>query len=507
MLKALVVVVYVAVMLVVGYICMRRTRTVGDFFLGNRSLGPWLSAFAYGTTYFSAVIFIGYAGKLGWGFGLHTMWIVVGNALVGSLLAWQVLGPRTRNMTGRLNTMTMPDFLAIRYESKLLKIFAALVVFVFLVPYSASIYKGLSELFAKNFDIRYEYALAFLALLTGVYIMMGGYLALAWTDFIRGIIELFGVIVMVVYLANKVGGFSHATAELMNPAYAPGLAKSMPIPGWAGMVIPGWLTFASLVLITSFGPWGLPQMVQKFYSIKSELEIRSATIICTIFALVMAFGAYYSGALTHLYYASGLPVEVMPVGGKPDFDKLMPFFLTTETPAVVSMILLLLVFSASMSSLSSLVLVSSSAIAMDLFAGILRPNASKNSVLLLMRVLCLVFVGVSLFIALMKPLFIVELMVISWGALAGAFIAPYMYGLFWRGATKAGAIVAMFSGVGLAAGLYIKLGEGGIPVSAAVAMIAPSILLPIVSSFTRKPAPALIAQAFGDAPAMTQPAP
>lgn len=492
MLKLIVVGIYVVVMLLVGYWCMRRTRTVSDFFLGDRALGPWLSAFAYGTTYFSAVLFIGYAGKLGWGFGLHTMWIVFGNAIVGSMLAWMILGARTRTMTGRLNAMTMPEFLATRFQSPFMKLVAALVIFVFLVPYSASVYMGLSYLFQLNMNIKYEYALGFMAALTGIYLIMGGYLALAITDFIRGILELGGVIILVVFLANKQGGFVHATQQLMDPAFAPGL-KAPPIPFIGSFSIPGWLTFASLVFLTSFGPWGLPQMVQKFYSIKSKSDIRRAMVVCTIFSLLIAFGAYYTGALTHLFYPK-LPMD------KSQIDQLMPVFLTKETPTSVSLVLLLLVFSASMSSLSSLVLVSSSALAMDLYAGLINPKAERQKIVTLMRVLCGVFVAISLVIALRKPTYILNLMAISWGVLAGCFLGPYLYGLFWKGTTKAGAIAGMLSGLFISVALYWRLGDAGIPFSGAVAMIVPMFVVPVVSLVTPKLDPALIARAFEDEP-------
>ena len=477
---------YVVVMLGIGYWAMKRTKNIGDFFLGGRQIGPWMSAFAYGTTYFSAVLFIGYAGKLGWGFGLHTMWIVLGNAIVGSLIAWWVLGKRTRIMTAKLNSMTMPDFLASRYNCQLLKTVSALIIFVFLVPYSASVYTGLSYLIGVNFNVSYEFALAFLAVLTGVYIMMGGYLALTITDFIRGIIELFGVLVMVIFLADKVGGFSHATTTLMKPEYAPALKAT--IGGF-----PGWVTLASLVIITSFGPWGLPQMVQKFYSIKSELHIKSAMIVCTIFALLMAFGAYYTGALTHLFY------QVPP---SENIDELMPIFLTQKVPELISLVILFLVFSASMSSLSSLVLVSSSAIAMDLYGGVIKPNAPKQTVMTLMRVLCGVFVIASLFIALEKPTIIVNLMVISWGVLAGAFAAPYVYGLFWRRANAAGAIAGLFTGLLIAVGLFISRGKDFIPIAGAIAIIVPFIVVPIVSLITKPMSKELIARAFDKADAV-----
>ncbi|MEN6372035.1 MAG: sodium/solute symporter [Armatimonadota bacterium] len=485
-----IIVLYVLVMMGIGYWSMKRTKSVGDFFLGNRSIGPWMSAFAYGTTYFSAVLFIGYAGNLGWGFGIHTMWIVVGNAIVGCLLAWRILGSRTRTMTARLNCMTMPDFLAVRFNNKSLRIISATIVFVFLVPYSASVYTGLSYLVGTYFNIPYQYALGFMALLTGVYLMMGGYIALTITDFIRGIIELFGVLIMVYFLASQVGGFGQATHNLLKPVNAPGLF----MPAKPGCP-PGWITLWSLVIVTSFGPWGLPQMVQKFYSIKSKAYIKSTMIVCTIFSLLMAFGAYYSGAMTHLFAVKD--PAIMGVA-KTNIDNLMPTLLARHTPAAISIVIIVLVFSASMSSLSSIVLVSSSAIVMDLYAGAIKPNASKNNIMALMRVLCGVFVAASLLIALKRPMFIVDLMALAWGALAGSFAAPYVYGLFWRKTTSAGAVAGMCVGLGLVVVFYICKGQPWIPASGALAVLVPFIVVPVVSLFTKQLPKDVIARAFSD---------
>lgn len=500
---------YVIVMLVIGYWAMKKTHTVGDFFLGGRSIGPWMSAFAYGTTYFSAVLFIGYAGKLGWGFGIHALWIAIGNAIIGTLLAWWILAARTRAMTARLGAMTMPDFLSSRYNCKSLKVAGALIVFVFLVPYSASVYQGLSYLVEAYTNVPYGYVLGFLAALTGVYIIMGGYFALTVTDLIRGIIELVGVCVMVLFLADKVGGFGHASSQLLsNPAFSPALHPK-PLPPGAlvppGIPIPGWLMLLSLVLLTSFGPWGLPQMVQKFYSIKGKEYIKSTIIVCTIFSLLMAFGAYYTGALTHIFAATDsrlLEVIKSPTLG---IDALMPKFITWHTPPSISLVILLLVFSASMSSLSSLVLVSSSAIAMDLYQGILKPDASKRSVMTLMRVLCGVFVAVSVLIALGKITFIVNLMALSWGVLAGCFAAPFFYGLFWRRTTTAGAIAGIVGSLAVNLALCWVLGDPGIsakdpaiPVAGAAAIIVPFIIVPLVSLVTKPLPKELIAKAFTD---------
>ena len=483
-----IVVLYVLVMLAVGYWCMRRTKDVGDFFLGGRTLGPWMSAFAYGTTYFSAVLFIGYAGKLGWAYGIHTMWIVLGNTLVGTLLAWKILAGRTRDMTSRLNAITMPEFLRARYAGKGLQPVAALVVFVFLVPYSASVLMGLSYLFEMTLHISYESALYFLTALTAVYLVMGGYFAVAVSDFIRGIVEFAGVLIMVYLLAHR--------PEIG----APGLAgvKQLGAGSWLAVTAPGWLTLLALVMITSFGPWALPQMVQKFYSIRSKADVTRAMTIASVFAVFLAFGAYFSGALTHLYYGPKLPAELIGAKG-PIWDKIMPHFITTSgLPVALVMIIVLMVFSASMSSLSSLVLVSSSAIAIDLYGALVDRHAHPKRTMALMRIMCAVFVGGSLFIALKKPTFIVNLMIMSWGTLLGVFLAPYVYGLFWKRTTKAGVYAGIFVGLASAVTLFSKWGQDGVPLAGAVTMLLPLVVVPAVSLMTAPPDKELLAKAFGE---------
>ena len=506
------VVFYVLVMIAVGYWCMKRTRDVGDFFLGGRTLGPWMSAFAYGTTYFSAVLFIGYAGKLGWGFGIYTMWIVLGNTLVGTLLAWLVLAARTREMTTRLNAITMPEFLRARYGCNGLQVISALVVFVFLVPYSASVLMGLSYLFEMTLHISYEHALYFLTALTAVYLVMGGYFAVAISDFIRGIIEFAGVMIMVYLLAHRpeTGGFINATSKLLaDPSAAPGLAavKLLGAGSWLAVSAPGWLTLLALVMITSFGPWALPQMVQKFYSIRSKADVTRAMTIASVFALFMAFGAYYSGALTHLFYGAKLPAELVGPKG-PIWDKIMPHFITTAgLPGSLVLIIVLMVFSASMSSLSSLVLVSSSAIAIDLYGAFVNRHANPKQTMGLLRVLCAVFVGCSLFIALKKPTVIVNLMIMSWGTLLGVFLAPYIFGLFWKRTTKAGVYAGILSGLASAFTLFSTWGQDGVPLAGAVTMLLPLIVVPVVSLMTKPPEQELLAKAFGDPVSVANPGP
>ncbi len=474
--------VYIAAMILIGVWGMRRTKTLNDFFLGGRSIGPWMSAFAYGTTYFSAVLFIGFAGKLGWGFGLPVMWIAVGNAAVGALLAWLVLGRRTRRMTQNLDAMTMPEFFQERFGARYVKMLAATIIFVFLIPYSASVFTGLAYLFKINFNISYDLALVVMIAITGVYLVLGGYFAVTLTDFIQGLIMIVGSILMIGIMTDKAGGIGTAiqTIQTQYAAHVPAAKQ------------PGALLLGALVFMTSFGVWGMPQMVQKFYSIKDERMIMRAAIVTTVFAVIITFAAYFNGALAHVFLDS----PIMGDDGKPAFDQMIPQLLKSHLPPVLMAVILLLVLSASMSTLSSLVLVSSSAIAIDLYKGHINPGVSKEGSLLLMRVLSALFILLSYFIAKYKLAIIVTLMSISWGAVAGAFMAPFLFGLYWRRTTLAGIYAGMLTGLATAIGLFFWLGAAKAPIGAAAAMLVPFAVVPLVSLFTAPPSTQLLDKAF-----------
>jgi len=471
--KVVIVALYVMVMVFIGYLGMRKTKSLADFFLGGRTLGPWLSAFTYGTSYFSAVLFIGFAGSIGWGFGYSGLWIALGNTLVGTLLAWWVLARRTHAMTVHLNALTMPEFFEARYQSPFLKVFSALVIFVFLVPYSASVYKGLSHLFEVNLGIPYGYALTFMAALTAVYLIMGGYHAIAMTDVVQGSVMVVGVIVMVAFIIARAGGFGAATERLgeIHPALTSAVGP------------PGIIPLLSLVVLTSLGPWGLPQMIQKFYSIRGREMIRKAILVSTVFSIIIAGGAYYSGALTRVFCSPELTPDLFTAEGKPMVDKLMPYLITYAVPGALGVIILLLVLSASMSTLSSLVLVSSSAIAVDLVGHVGRGRMDQSRITALMRLLCALFVVVSVYIALRQPAIIVTLMSISWGTIAGCFLAPFLYGLYWKGTTKGGAIGGAFSGLLISIGL-LWFWKFDATLAGSIAMVAPLAVVPLISGVT-----------------------
>jgi SSS family solute:Na+ symporter len=472
---------FLVAMVIIGIWGMRKTSTLGDFFLGGRTVGPWISAFAYGTSYFSAVLFIGFAGKLGWVFGLQALWIGLGNAVFGSLLAWLVLGRRTRIMTQNLDVMTMPEFLLERFGGRYIKILAAVIIFMFLLPYSASVFKGLGHLFEATFHISYDLALLIMIGITGVYLVLGGYFAITLTDFIQGIIMLAGSLTMVAMLAGKNGGIGGSIARVMEkyPLHVP--------PGKE----PPLLLLAALVFMTSFGTWGLPQMVQKFYAVKSEGVIKKAALVTSVFALVIGLSAYFTGSLSHLFYDA-----VPMVNGKPAFDRLIPDLLTRHLPEPLMAVILLLILSASMSTLSSLVLVSSSAIAIDLYKGHVNPQVSKENSLYMMRFLSALFIIISYFIARYDFAIIITLMSLSWGAVAGSFMAPFLYGLFWKRTTLAGVYAGMLTGLATSVTLFFYWGEAWSPLASSVGMLLPFLVVPLVSLLTKPPAEGVVETAF-----------
>jgi SSS family solute:Na+ symporter len=479
--------VFLALMTGVGIWGMKKTKTLGDFFLGGRTLGPWVSAVAYGTSYFSAVIFIGFAGTQGWQFGLNALWIALGNALIGAGAAWLVLARRTRRMTQNLDAMTMPEFLQERYGAKHLKPAAASIIFFFLLPYSASVFKGLGHLFEAVFGIPYDVALLVMIAFTGIYLILGGYFAIAITDFIQGIIMFSGAAVMVLVISGKGGGL----IEMINKAAE---AYNVHIPPAQQ---PAILTIASLVFMTSFGTWGLPQMTQKFYAIKNEKLISKAAIVTTVFALMIGFTAYLTGAFSHVFFNP----ESVPktASGDVAYDMIIPTLLTGQLGGNLQILLaliLLLVLSASMSTLSSLVLVSSSSVAIDLYPSRVDPKTGKDRSVAMMRFLSGVFIVISYFISRFQIGIIVYLMSLSWGVVSGAFAAPYILGLYSKRVTKAGAYAGLFSGMAVMIILFFALGSSSSPLAASIAILVPFIVVPAVSAFTRPPGTELLDRAF-----------
>ena len=480
--KIIMLVIFFGTMIGVGLYCRKNATDVNGFVLGGRNVGPWLTAFAYGTSYFSAVIFVGYAGQFGWKFGLASTWIGVGNAVIGSLLAWMILGRRTRVMTQHLDSKTMPDFFGLRFDSNALKVIASIIVFIFLIPYTASLYNGLSRLFGMAFNIDYSVCIIVMAILTGIYVIAGGYMATAINDFIQGIIMIIGIIAVILAVLNSNGGFVAAYEAL---ARVEDTSLTMMPGAFASFLGPQPFDLICVVILTSLGTWGLPQMVQKFYAIKSEKSIETGTIVSTVFAVIVAGGCYFLGGFGRLY-----DIDVAKEG----YDAIIPSMIEKLSPFLIAVVVIL-VLSASMSTLSSLVLTSSSTLTLDLIKGNIVKKMDEKKQLIIMRVFIVIFIAISAIIAMVQykssVTFIAQLMGISWGALAGAFLAPFIYSLYWKGVTKSAVIVNFIFGCGLM--ITNMVAKPIFPVwlqspinCGAFTMLAGLIIVPAVSLITPK---------------------
>ena len=426
---------YVIFMLAVGILNSRQGGGMADFTVGKRNAGAWISALSYGTAYFSAVMFIGYSGSSGWQFGLYSTLVGIGNAVIGSLLAWLVLARRTRSVTHRLKIKSMPQLFEKRYQSQGIKLFSCIVIFIFLLPYSASVYKGLTSVCSVLLKIDEQVCMVMIAIASAVVLVLGGYVATLKADFVQGLIMMVGVFLLVVMVvaSPQVGGLAQGLSNM---------AGYMEQSGMDNLTLQSAISLVAMILMTSIGTWGLPQMVHKYYGIRDDKEVKRGTIISTFFAVLVAGGGYFIGSFSHLFFGGTLPAC-----GK---DYIIPNMLNVaHLPDILVGIVLVLLISASVSTLSSITLTACSTASMDLVKARLRPQLPDKSVAMLTRILCLLFVIASYLIANSNTP-ILDLMSYSWGILSGAFLAPYALALYFKRLNRAGAWAGMLSGFGVA---------------------------------------------------------
>lgn len=499
---------YALGMVAIALYTRNRSKSVNDFLLaGKKGLNGWLTAFAYGTTYFSAVIFIGYAGNFGKQYGLAAVWIGIGNAIIGSLVAWLILAKRTKNMTMRLSAKTMPDFFEKRYGGKNLKLISAIIIFIFLIPYSASVYNGLSSLFGIVFGIPGWVIMLILAVLTALYLFFGGYFATALSDFIQGIIMIIGVVLMVVCFMNH-DNISWDISRLTESSELGWFTFNSSKTGIYGNTV----SLLSLIFLTSFGVFALPQTIHKYYAVRDKKAIMQGTVVSTAFALIIGFGAYFTGALS-TYFPEFFPEGLQNVSG----DVIIPVMLAKVIPTGLIGIIAVLILSASMSTLSSVSLASASVMAVDIYKGRINPKASDRRVNITMKALCLAFIGISVILAIVNEKFgvaaIAYMMGISWGTLAGCFMGPYVLGVCWKRVTKSAVWSSIMSSLILTAGLIIffgyhsndfecsfgqalKSGVGCSPMIGVICMAFSMIITVLVSLLTKAPDDNIISEAF-----------
>lgn len=466
---------YAAMVIVIGIKGSRKTKSFDDFTLGGGNVGPWMTAFSYGTAYFSAVLFIGFAGKIGWAFGLSGLWIALGNTVIGVFGVWYLLGNKIKQEAMSYNVHTMPELLEARYKSPFMKTFTSAAIFIFFIPYTAAVFMGLSYLFEFTFNMPYTYVLLFMGVFTGIYLVLGGYKSMAMIDVIFGMIMTIGVVILLVSTLQKGGGLPNIITALK--AISPKLIAPVGPPG----IIP----LLSLIFLTSIAPFAMPQLLQKFYAIKDERSVKIGMFASTAFALLVTVIAYFTGALTRIFLnPTDNPLAFE--NGKPVFDALMPEMLLTVIPSALTVVILLLILAASMSTLASLVLISSTSITKDIYKGFINRKATDKQLTSLVRIGSIFFILLSMILAFMKPAVIVTILSISWGAIASVFLGPFIWGIFNKKVTRLGAIAGSVGGLGICLILFVVWGAKMVPQAGSVGMIASLVLVPVFSLFGKK---------------------
>ncbi len=474
--------VYILALVVIGVVSGRKSKSIADFTVGGRNAGAWLSALSYGTAYFSAVMFVGYAGKTGLGFGLWGVLAGIGNAVFGSLLAWAVLARKTRDVSDRLKLKTMPEFFEKRYNSTTMRVFSAAVIFLFLVPYSASVYSGLASVADVLLGINDTVFLIIIALLAILLVTFGGYLVQARADFVQGIVMMVGVVLLLVFVVrcDKVGGLAGLAEYAQTETGLPTLNG------------PQWVSLMATVLMTSFGTWGLPQMVQKYFGIKDDKQAKRGIVISTVFAFLIAGGGYFIGSLCHKYYTVGVDM--------PSADYIVPNMLKDSSlPTVLLGVIIVLLLSASVSTLCSITLSAGSALSIDLVSVKIKKDMTDVKKGKLTKVFCVLFIILSYVVANTKTP-ILDMMSYSWGIISGSFLAPYVLALYYKGLNKYGAWAGILTGFciaivpagckvlnlcGVTADSVLKLMAQG-PLYACIAMLASITMCLLVSAITKK---------------------
>ena len=427
---AITVAAYIVLMAVVSAVSAKKVTRASDLTVGGRNAGAWLSALSYGTAYFSAVMFVGYAGATGWNFSLYGVLAGLGNAVFGSYLAWKLLARRTRDVSYRLKIKSMPQFFELRYGSKGLRTFSSVIMFIFLIPYSASVYKGLASVCNVVLDIPEMTCMIIIAAVAALLLVFGGYMAQVRADFVQGIIMMFGVALMIFFVVrcDAVGG-ARGIAEFAENGGLPSLSSSQ------------WVSLMATVLMTSFGTWGLPQMVQKYFGIKNDDQAKKGIIISTFFALLVSGGGYFIGSLGHMFF------DKMPEGGQ---DYIVPNMLKSASlPSVLLGVILVLLISASVSTLASISLTAGSIFSLDIIKEKFDKSISDKNLKILIKAVCFLFVVCS-FVVANTDTPILDMMSYSWGIISGSFMAAYLLPLYCKRINRIGAFASVASGFAIA---------------------------------------------------------
>lgn len=426
------------------------TKNLSDYVLGGRKLGGAVAALSAGASDLSGWLLLGLPGALYLG-GFSEMWIGVGLA-VGAYINWQFIAKRLRQYTEISgDSITLPDFFENRYRdnSKVLRIVSALFILLFFAFYTSAGLVGGARLFEASFGLSYTTALWVGALVIISYTFIGGFLAVSWSDFFQGSLMFLAIIIVPVVAINEMGGWSE-TARMI------GEIEPSHLDAFSGMTAIGIIS----LLAWGLGYFGQPHIITRFMAVKSSREIPKARLIGMTWLILCLLGAMFVGVVGFAYFEN--------FTNSPLADEETVFIMFSQllfNPWVAGF-LLAAILSAIMSTIDSQLLVSTSALSEDFYKSLLRKNAGDKELVLVSRIGVLVISAIAIALAYNPDSTVLDLVAYAWAGFGATFGPLIIMSLFWRHATRNGALAGIITG-GLTIILWVNLGdwfglEGGI---------------------------------------------
>lgn len=438
---------YMGIIFSLCYLGYRRTKSAKDYLIAGGQANPFIMALAYGSTFISTAAIVGFGGVAAV-MGMGVLWLTVLNIFVGIFIAFILFGKRTAIIGKELQVNTFPELLGKRYSSEFIQKFAAGVIFVSMPLYAAAVMIGAARFIETTLGMDYTLAVLIFAVVVAVYVMTGGLKGIYYTDAFQGTIMFIGMISLLFFTYYTLGGVNNAHQSLTALAnVVPESLQAQGHQGWTSMPVlgsPNWWTLVStIVLGVGIGVLAQPQLVVRYLSVKGPRELNRAVVVGGVFILAMTGVAFVVGALTNVYFMQNvgqisLFASADPVTGVPNVDTIIPMYINTAMPPWFSYIFMLTLLSAAMSTLSSQFHVTGSSLSYDIY---------KKRDLTLTRCGILVALVVTVYLAFKLPVSIIAVATaIFFGICAAAFLPAYVGALYWKKATKTGAIASMVSG-------------------------------------------------------------
>lgn len=441
--KIIALTVYVIILFLIGIFASRRIKSMSDFYVGGKNIGYWAVAFSARATGESGWLLIGLTG-MGAIAGISTYWVVVGEVL-GVAISWFFMAKRFKRKTDEYKSITVPDYLVSHFKAKthFIRILSASVLSIFVIIYVSSQIDATGIAFESLLGMNYFHGALLGFAIVLVYIFIGGFVAVVWSDLFQGSLMFFGLVLLPIVAFSSMD-YSGSVIEGLH-AIDPALTNI-----WGGSD-DAWLNLFTILgfSMIGLGFLGSPQVYVRFMSIKNESELDKGKWVAIAFTLLTDAAAVTIGVLARLLFTeSGQdPEAVFGIGATDVLGVMTEHFL----PLILVAIFVAIVLSAIMSTIDSLLIIASSAIVRDFYQKIFRPELKDNELTKISRLVTVVMAVVALAIAMGMAIYSPErqvfwVIIFGWSGIAAAFCPVIILSLFWKGYTERGAIASMISG-------------------------------------------------------------